>query len=352
MTKIQINRPYLIGFYELFAILAGAIVLLLAYLNQLGFPLPCNDEARFYLPALWWAEHQSLQPANINAPQGIFWVPDGFTLFIGSALALFGHSIEVARYTCEVTVALGVCLFALAFRKLSDSWLIGCLSTLLLVTPPLIFAANMVRMEALIFTVLAICLLLHLHSYRVAAATLLFGSMLIHPILAPTAFAYFAINFALYFYAKKMPVIRTLDWFLFMVVGLAFIVELIHIFQHWDLFKQHMNYQLERKRGVAVYIRFLRPQGGIFLLCLLVVARFIYLDSLAKNLSINNHFLTVAIIGLSLIFTAVLGYEMSYNFFSVTVGPTIIFCIVAQKLALEQTSTSNIKHQRCDIRLI
>jgi hypothetical protein len=43
--------------YQIFAIFSGCFVFALAYANRTTFPFPWNDEARFYLPALWWAEH-------------------------------------------------------------------------------------------------------------------------------------------------------------------------------------------------------------------------------------------------------------------------------------------------------
>ena len=76
------------GRYLVFAILAGCFVFALAYANRTTFPFPWNDEARFYLPAFWRAEHFSLSPTNLHAPSGIFWVPDGFTIFLGLALRL------------------------------------------------------------------------------------------------------------------------------------------------------------------------------------------------------------------------------------------------------------------------
>src|ERR1700744_4672357 len=130
--------------FRVFAVFAGCLVFVLAFRNRTTFPFPWNDEARFYLPALWWAVHFSLAPANLHAPQGIFWVPDGFTIFIGLALLCFGKTIQVARGVCEVSVALGVTLFALVFRKLAGCSQAGLCATLLLLTPPVIFAANVV----------------------------------------------------------------------------------------------------------------------------------------------------------------------------------------------------------------
>ena len=173
--------------YLVFALLAGCFVFALAYANRTTFPFAWNDEARFYLPAFWWAEHFSLSRTNLHAPSGIFWVPDGFTIFIGLALRLFGESIQVARTTCECVVSLGVTLFALGFRKLAGFWKIGMLSTLLLLTPPVVLAANMVRMEAPLFLLIALVLLLHVHGYFLATGSVLAGSLLLHPALGIAA---------------------------------------------------------------------------------------------------------------------------------------------------------------------
>jgi hypothetical protein len=178
------------GRYLSFAILAGCFVFACAYANRTTFPFPWNDEARFYLPAFWWAEHFSLSPTNLNAPSGIFWVPDGFTIFLGLALRLFGETMQVARVTCECAVSLGVMLFCLGFRRLVGSWRGGLLATLLLLTPPVIFAANMVRMEAPLFLLIALVLLLHVHGYFLAAGSLLAGSVLLHPALGIAAVGY------------------------------------------------------------------------------------------------------------------------------------------------------------------
>src|ERR1700761_5326522 len=111
--------------FRVFAVFAGCLVFVLAFRNRTTFPFPWNDEARFYLPALWWAEHFSFSPDNLHAPHGIFWVPDGFTIFLGLALRFFGATMQAARSVCEASVALGVTLFAFVFRRLGGSWQAG-----------------------------------------------------------------------------------------------------------------------------------------------------------------------------------------------------------------------------------
>ena len=210
----------------------------LAYVNRTTFPFPWNDEARFYLPAFWWAEHFSLSPTNLHAPSGIFWVPDGFTIFLGLALRLFGKTMQVARTTCECVVSLGVTLFALGFRRLAGSWKIGVLSTLLLLTPPVVFAANMVRMEAPLFLLIALVLLLHVHGYFLAAGSLLAGSLLLHPALGIAAAGYTVI-------ACVTPLKRAAnrdagavtEWIILALVIISISAESLRIVHHLDLFR-------------------------------------------------------------------------------------------------------------------
>jgi hypothetical protein len=91
---------------------------------------------------------------------------------------------------CEFVVASGVVVFSLVFRELARSRMMGALSTIFLLTPPVIFAANMVRMEAPLFLLISVALLLHLKGYKLAAGSLLVGSLLLHPALGLAAIAY------------------------------------------------------------------------------------------------------------------------------------------------------------------
>jgi hypothetical protein len=195
--------------------------------------LCCSDEARFYLPALWWAEHLSLSPTNLHAPNGIFWVPDGFTIFLGSPLHLFGETMPVARATCECVVSLGVILFALGLRKLAGSSIGGVLATLLLLTPPVVFAANMVRMEAPRFLLISLVLLLHVHEHLLAAGSLLAASMLIHPALGIAAVGY---NVIVCVTPRKGAANRSattvMEWIIFAVLVISIAKESFRIVRH------------------------------------------------------------------------------------------------------------------------
>jgi hypothetical protein len=242
------------------------LIFALAYVNRTTFPFPWNDEARFYLPALWWAEHFSLSPVILHAPHGIFWVPDGFTIFIGITLRFFGETVRVAHRVCEFVVALGVTLFAFGFRKLGGSWQTGVFTTLLLLIPPVVFAANMVRMEASLFLLIALVLLLHVYGHFLAAASLLTGSLLFHPALGIAAVAYAVIVVLLSGKGSLKRSIAAIDWVIVIVVATCALVELFRIVHHWSLFEVHMAYQVGRKLHSPVRTKLMKPQGLILLI--------------------------------------------------------------------------------------
>jgi hypothetical protein len=316
--------------YRIFAVSAGCLMFALAYINRTTFPFPWNDEARFYLPALWWAEHFSLSPANLHAPQGIFWVPDGFTIFIGLALRLFGETIQVARGVCEFAVALGVTLFAFGFRKLGGSWQAGVLATLLLMTPPVVFAANMVRMEAPLFLLIAVVLLLHLHGHFLAAASLLFGSLLFHPALGIAAVGYAVIVVFVSGKAGSKRSIAPFEWVTFVVVAILVLAELFRIVHHWDLFEAHMAYQAGRKLHSSIRTSVMKPQGLILLISCAAVAVVLWRLRTCPKAGLLRDVSPVAGIALGILIYAVFAGETAYDVYSLSVCPALVFCLVCR----------------------
>lgn len=318
--------------YRLFAVSAGCLLFALAYLNRTTFPFPWNDEARFYLPALWWAEHFSLSPLNLHAPQGIFWVPDGFTVFIGLALRFFGETIGVARAVCEFAVALGVTLFAFGFRKLGASWQAGMLGTFLLLTPPVVFAANMVRMEAPLFLLIALVLLLHVHEYVLAAASLLIGSLLFHPALGVAAIAYVGIAVLAGKGSTKRS-IAAFEWPVAAIVALGIFAEFFRIMHHWNLFEAHMTYQLLHKLHRPLRTILIKPQGLILLICSVAIALLMARRYATSRVHLLREVMPVTAIALGILIYAVFGDEMVYDVYSLSICPALVFCLVYRDFA-------------------
>jgi hypothetical protein len=317
--------------YLAFALLAGCFVFALAYTNRTTFPFPWNDEARFYLPAFWWAEHFSLSPTNLHAPNGIFWVPDGFTIFLGLALCLFGKTMQVARTTCECVVSLGVTLFALGFGKLAGSWKIGVLSTLLLLTPPVVLAANMVRMEAPLFLLIALVLLLHVHGYFLAAGSLLAGSLLLHPALGIAAAGYILITCVTPIKeVGHRDAEAVMDWIIFAVVVIGISAELLRIVHHLDMFRAHMTYQMHRKVGLPLHSKLIKPQGVILLISCSALATLLWRRHVQPELGTVWDVLPMAAVTLCLLIYAVVAGGMTYDVYSLSVGPALVVCLVCR----------------------
>lgn len=327
------NRWMRVGWYEAFALLAGLTIFTLAWANRLTFPFPWNDEARFYLPALWLVNHGTFTPSTVNAPQGIFWVPDGFTVFLGLVLRLFGQSIQVARAACECLIAAGVVLFALEFRRLSGSKTAGALATLLVLTPPVVFSANMVRMEALIFLLIAVALLLHRKGYVLGVSALLFGSLLFHPALGLAAIAYAALSYALRRREGGSRRFHALEWLLLAAVLVCWLLEGWHIAHHLDLFRAHMTYQIGQKRMRGSLIaRLIKPQGIILFLCCAATTAIIIRQRVWERLEAHRGFLGTAAIVLGVQTYAVLASELNYDIYSLSLAPAVVFCFIANAL--------------------
>ena len=326
-----------VGWYEAFALLAGLALFALARANRLTFPPPWNDEARFYLPALWLVKHGSLNPAILNAPRGIYWVPDGLTVFLALVLRLFGPTIEMARIACECAVAAGVSIFALAFRKLSGSWRTGALATLLLLTPPVVFAANMVRVEAPLFLLIAVVLLLHVNGYFLGASALLFESLLFHPGLGLAAVGYAVFSCALHGRKRHSRRGRALEWVVLAIVLVCWLLEGLHIAHNVDLFKAHMAYQVSQKLYRPLIARLIKPQGAILFICVAATVIIVLRRRTWERLSGSQYALGAAIVALGVQTYAVLGAELQYDVYSLSVAPAIIFCLIANEFRASST---------------
>ena len=313
-------------YYLIVSISLAVLLFLICRANIHTFPFPWNDEVRFYLPALWWAEYFSFYPEYLNAPNGIYWVPDGFTVIIGSFLKIFAKKIEIARLVCEFSVVIGFIIYAVSFKKLTQSSYLGGISALLLLSPPVIFAANMVRMEAIIFLIIAMALYCHSHDRWISAASLLIGGILIHPAISFSAAAYCIVMSFILINNKIIPKIRFLDGLLVLFVVLAFSLEFIHIASNFNEYKLHMAYQFARKLGTPLKTRLFKPQGAILSAFLFITVTFITYSIKHKITPVLFKFLPVVVIGLGLCLYGVLGFEMAYNIYSVVTGPAIIFC--------------------------
>jgi hypothetical protein len=316
--------------YWLFSLTAGCAVLMIAWQNRLTFPYPSNDDARFFLPSWYFAGTGSLNPGILNAPDGIFWVPDGFYLWMGTFLALFGRSIAVARAVCELTVAAAVSLFAVSFRTIACSSWMGALITLILITPPVIFAANTVRMESVLCLLFAIAIWLHTRRAYVAAGSILLLSVLFHPALALSFIAYTVTASSIR--TENPPVVGRQSWqtlagkLLLIVVLFALAAELWRVMLHLQLFQQHMSYQIARKNSMGRWKLLVKPQAMLFMFETAGLLAWLRSQK-GKMYAGYKDLLPVAAATLGMQLYAVLGGEAAYDIYSLSLGPAIFLAL-------------------------
>jgi hypothetical protein len=321
--------------YSICVIAAGCAVFLIARQNSLTFPYPWNDEARFYLPSWYFAQTGSLSPAILNAPNGIYWMPDGFYVWMGASLALLGRSIAIARTVCELTVATSVSIFALSFLKLTRSAAIAALFTLILISPPTIYAANMVRMEAPLCLLFALAIWSHIHRLYWAAAALLLLSTLFHPAFSPALCAYAISLAATHCNSAENSHPRwksVAEKMLFLLVVLAFIAETARVAAHFHLFLQHMSYQASRKLSIDHWKLLIKPQGVLLSIELAAVLVWFRTTSRTLNPTERSLLTPIAAATLGIQCYAVFGGLAEYDVYSLSIAPALFFCLACRVL--------------------
>jgi hypothetical protein len=256
---------------------------------------------------------------------------------MGTLLTLFGSSITVARTICEITVAIGVSVFSFLFRRVTQSPVLGASITFVLVTPPVILAANMVRMEAPIFLLFGLAMLLHTHRKFLAATSLLMLSLLFHPALALASSAYVA-TVGLVWGANRRsmrPLGNRVEWLLLGLVLVAISFELVWVANHLTLFRAHMEYQAVRKLSRHTGQLLMKPQG-IFMFAELTVTIGMLIALKRKAQQIDRLMLIpIAAATLGMQIYAVIGGEMAYDVYSLSASPAIFICLAYRSIRSE-----------------
>lgn len=322
--------------YTCFAYFLGVVSFAAARLNLNTYPLPWNDDAAFFLPAAWFADHGNFRPITLNAPSGDFWLPDGFAVILGTCLRIFGSRIEVAHLLCEILISLSVIWFALSARWITKSLVAAAVACLCLFTPGLLFAANMVRMEAVLIPIVVLAILCHCHGQYLAAGALLFGGILVHPIVGIAAAAYAVAILSNGHLRRTLPRSPWWAWVLGAAVIGAWVLEVVHYLAHSDVSSQHLAFQFARKHSRSVK-RFFKLQGLVLYASAALLA---YCLQRRKLWSAwwRDGVIAIASASLLLMFSAVLGAELSYNVYSLSLGPAIVVCLLYRALTDRSTA--------------
>jgi hypothetical protein len=342
-------------FFAMFLSLIFAAIVLIARANALTFPLPNEDDAAFFFPAWNLAVHGTV---TIPAPEGIFWMPHGLYVWLALFLRIFGPTIQVARTICQLTTATAAVLLVVAYSRLCGSRAFALLCGALLVSPGVIFAANIIRMESLVVLIFATGLLLHSYGRRVAAVATFFLGVVVHPALLLGAVLYaagvFAAEVILPRYSRSevtalpmetadrldrdlVPVgARILTIVVVAAVAGAIAIEGLYVLRHLQTFHQHMAFQIANKARHDP-IRSLLARRGLLLIFELVftsaVTGIAYRHPHARR-AFARELLPLFLLALGLSTYATFGREIPYNVYCYAVIPATFFCLAFRLLSL------------------
>lgn len=248
---------------SILVLVVGFIVAgLLHHVAAYHFPTPWPDEAAFLIPAIHFSEELSLAAPELNAPRGIFWMPDGYYVFMGLLFKVLPASLATARLVSFFLVLVfAVSLYVAGWRLGVPPLVIAIALSMWLITPRVVMMSNVARMEALVLAVIGIALMLVVHRYWIAGLAIASLSALVHPVGLVMLLCF--VGVAAVFW-KSMQLRTSFGSHIFnrspmqhVVVGtvaLAWIVEALHFSLNLDLASTHMAYQFLRKANRSLGI--------------------------------------------------------------------------------------------------
>jgi hypothetical protein len=332
-----------IVFWVFLAALAVFIVWM-ARDNVLTFPYPSEDDSAFFPPAWNLAVHASLKPQVLNAPDGFYWMPHGYFLWLGFFLWLFGPTAEVAHTVNQITVAAAVALLTFAHARICRSRGFALLCACLLASPAVIIAANTIRFESLLFLLYSVAMLLHTYRRYLLAAEALCLSLVIHPALMFSA-AFYLISMIFFDWGRKTNAdgvkvrwIRVSDVVFGALVFAAIAADAALALRHLNLFRLHMGFQLHRKAARSLYTVFAHKRGILLILETLLIAfgaEGLRRRSRDAGKALFN-LLPVAMAALGLQTYAAFGFEGPYAVYSYAVVPANLFCLAYAAVSVMQ----------------
>ncbi|MDQ3932691.1 MAG: hypothetical protein M3252_07640, partial [Actinomycetota bacterium] len=211
------------------------------------FPTPWVDEAHFLVPALRLARHGTLAVPELNAPEGLFWVPDGYYTVLAAAFALLPDTLAVARATSLLFTLGTLTAFTVIARRLGVPPLAGAVTAAAWVLAPhVVIAGNNARMEALVIFIAAAAVALLACGQGAAAV----ATAALAPVVHPAGLVVVAVLVGAA--AAGRVSLRPHGVFAWLVVGLVTAVvalEAIHLATHWGLVVDDLAFQLARKRN-------------------------------------------------------------------------------------------------------
>ncbi|MDQ3710426.1 MAG: hypothetical protein M3387_14195 [Actinomycetota bacterium] len=217
----------------------AAAAALLHWWAEFSFPLAWVDEAHFLAPARSLITRGTLAAPQIGAAQGIFWLPDGYSVLV-APLAGSVTAVRALSLVAAVAFATGL---VLAVDRAGVVW-VAAAAAAWLVAPRVVLMSNVARMEAPVLALAGVALLFIGGRRWVAALAVAALAPLVHPV-GVVVLAAVAACAAWFRHGHR----GRWDWFLLGGVGVAWAAEAAWFAWHADLVSQHLAFQLQRKAG-------------------------------------------------------------------------------------------------------
>ena len=229
------------------AVLAAGVVaaVVLHVLADLRYPVPWPDEAHFLAPARNLAAHLTLTAPELNAPSGIFWMPDGYAVLVAVAYALLPDTIEVARLlSLALTLTFAACMYAVGVRLGGARLAVASAIATWLVAPRVVLMANIARMEPLVLALVGAALLLAVSRRWLGALAVASLTVLVHPsgAVVTLALAGVAVLLRTDLRPRGAPEVA-----LVAAAALAWAAEAAWLLANLDLVREHLAFQMARK---------------------------------------------------------------------------------------------------------
>lgn len=239
------------------AALLGPVVIILAasalhVWAGYTMPRPWPDESHFIAPALALVDGDGLAVPELNAPQGIFWMPSGYYVAQAPLLAVGLDPLAAGRLLSLLGVIGFAIALAAAATRVGVAPLVAYGAALVWVCLPRVVAiANIARMEALVLALAGVALWCIASDRWPLAVAVGWLAPLVHPIglviaVAVTAAGIVRVPRDPWSLAERIAIA---------VVAALWVVQIGYFAVHADLARAHLGFQITRKAGRAITLR-------------------------------------------------------------------------------------------------
>ena len=249
----------------LLAVVAGLLHLAAGY----TLPRPWPDESHFLAPALRLAAEGSLGVPQLNAPEGIFWMPSGYYVLLAPFLKLGLDPLATARLISVLSLVVFAAALVSVATRVGLNRVVAVLGAAAwLAAPRVVAAGNIARMEAPVLALAGVALwLLSRDRWPAAVATAALA-----PLIHPIGFIVLGAVVLAGFMRAERGRIAGWEWWLIAVVSVVWVVQVGYFALHADVVAEHLRFQLQRKAGRALTLGLWAPVALVVLGLIAAVA--------------------------------------------------------------------------------